>query len=160
MPDRMAAQLEKAIAQQTVLVEEVRTLQVSKRRMEAIIALLLVILVLVGGLAQWSRQAATQANQASRLAKEQVAATAAATAQTTRTTCQIRNGGFASVRDAFTAQYQALEEVLANSPNPAATQNLLTKLRASIPAPEKQDIDCDRDGKLGPGDYPPPSVAN
>lgn len=155
MPDRLAEQLEKAIVQQTLLVEEVHTLQVSKRRMEVIVALLLAVLILVGGLAQWSRRAAQNANDASRAVREQTAATAAAAVQTTLASCQIRNGGFQAIRDAFAAQNRVWEEVLQSVPNQAAAQDFLAKLRAAQPVAEKQDLDCDRDGRLGPGDYPP-----
>lgn len=155
MPERLAAQLERALEQQVELVAEVRTLQVSKRRMEVIIGLLLAVLILVGGLAQWSRQAATNANAASKAVKEQTIATAEATARQNVMSCQIRNGGFRAIRDAFTAQNQVWEEALKGVPNQQAAQDFLAKLRAAQPVAEKQDLDCDKNGKLGPEDYPP-----
>jgi hypothetical protein len=160
MPERLAGQLEKAIAQQTALVEEVRTLQVSKRRMEVIAVLLLAVLIMVGGLTLWSRRAASNANEASRAVRAQTAATAEATARSMLASCQIRNGGFQAIRDAFTAQDQVWEEALKGVQNQAAAQAFLAKLRAAQPVAEKQDIDCDRDGKLGSGDYPPPDQPN
>lgn len=155
MPERLAEQLQAAIEQQANLVAEVRTLQVSKRRMEVIIGLLLAVLILVGGLAQWSRQAATNANAASKAVKEQTIAAAAAIERQSVVSCQIRNGGFAAIRDAFTAQYQVWEQALQAVPNQQAAQAFLAKLRAAQPVAEKQDLDCDKNGKLGPEDYPP-----
>ena len=165
MPDRkiLIDKLEESVLTQERLVAEVRSLQVSRRRLEAMIVILFAILLGVGLLANWSLAASRNANDAVKATKTQNALTAQQSAAYNVGACTTRNGAFKAIRDALTAQYQVWEGVLAGSPNGATpqAQDFLAKLRSALPSPDKQDLDCNRDGKLDALDYPqgdvPPS---
>lgn len=144
-----AETLRVALDRQTALVNEVRGLRTSNRRLALIVGIVVILAVAMSVLALWSRGTASTANDTAADVKTLFEKDQAARAQTALVACQLRNTANATTRELFTKQDDFFATVITSPQG----KEFVAQLKALIPNAADQDRDCDLDGALGPGDY-------
>jgi hypothetical protein len=152
---RTITNFNEAIERQEALVEEVRKLRVSNRRLGWLLVAGAITLAGVAAAAGVALSAASSARQANHDIKVLVDEREAARLDLALQACRLRNNTPRALRDGLNADIDATVDLLiAQDVEPETISKYARARRDAIPSVEETDRDCDENGAIDAGDYP------
>lgn len=149
------SELEAALHRQEQIVDEVRKLRITSRRLGELVAIGFIILAAVAVLAVIALHASRDARDAQAHIELIVADNKAAAEQTALQACLLRNNTPRAYREGTNLDIDATADLLQRAGTPQADiDRYVAARRKAIPPIEVTDRDCNGDGRITPDDYP------
>jgi hypothetical protein len=149
------SELEAALHRQEQMVDEVRKLRITSRRLAEILGIVVIVLAAVALLAVISLRASHEARDAQARIEVIIADNKAAAERTALQACLLRNNTPRALREGANADIDATAELLQGAGTPQADiDRYVAARRKAIPPIGVTDRDCNGDGRITPDDYP------